>query len=123
MHHRCLDLEEIQRIEVGTHEFDHFAALPEYGSRLGIDDQIHVSLPQSQLLVGYAVPLLRQRPQRFRQELETIDVDGELAGLGLHELSGRTHYVADVPALERAIRLFTQPFALHEDLNLSRAVL
>jgi hypothetical protein len=58
------------------------------------------------------VPLLGQRAQRLREQPELGDVDGELAGLALHDLAARRDDVAQVPLLELAVERFAEPIAL-----------
>ena len=57
------------------------AAAAEHLARLLAHDEVDVALPQLHLGIRDAVPLLRQRPQRLREQLELSDVDRQLAGL------------------------------------------
>jgi hypothetical protein len=75
MHHRRLDLDEIERIEEAADELQQLAATPEDLARLGARDQIDVAPPEPEFLIGNAVPLLRQRPQRLDQNPQRIGRD------------------------------------------------
>ena len=61
-----------------------------------VDHQIEVALAVADFDVGEAVPFLRQRQERLRQELQSLGVDGQLASLGPEEVPRDAHEVADV---------------------------
>src|SRR5690606_16549010 len=123
MHHRRLDLGEIVRVEERAQEADQPAADLEDAPRLRVDDQIDVTLPDLQLRIDDAVPLLRQRAERLHEQPELGRIDRQLARVRLEELAARGEDVADVPLLEVGVERLAQPLALHENLDLPRAVL
>ena len=123
LHHRRLDLREIERVQEATDETNEHAAAPKHLARLLAHDEVDVALPQLHLGVGDAVPLLRQRPQRLREQLELRDVHRQLTGLALDDLAARADDVAQVPLLELAVQLLAEPVALDHQLDLARAVL
>ena len=123
LHHRRLDLGEVERIEETADEADQHAAAAEHLARLLAHDQVDIALPQLHLGIRDAVPLFRQRPQRLRQQAQLGDVDRQLAGLRLDELAARRNDVAHVPLLELAIRRLAEAIALEHELNLPGAVL
>ena len=51
-------------------------------SRLLVSQQIEITLPIARFDVLQAVPFFRQRPQRFRQHVELVDLERRLAGFG-----------------------------------------
>ena len=62
----------------------------------GIDEEVDVALAVAGLDVLEPVPLLRQRPQRLRQERPGLDLDGELARARAHEVAGHADEVRHV---------------------------
>ena len=68
--------------------------------RLRIDDEVDVALAVAQLVVGEAVELLGQRPQRLHEEADRARVHGELALHGLEEVPFHADDVAEIPVLE-----------------------
>ena len=80
-------------------------ARPKDAAALLVDDQIDVALAIALLDVRKAMPLVRQRPQRLRQQAQLLDAHRQLAGLGPEQRAFGADDVADVPALERLVRL------------------
>src|SRR5690606_29577260 len=111
------------RVEKAANEPRKRAALQEDLARLLAHDEVDVALPQLELLIRDAVPLLRQRPQRFHEQAQLAHVHRELAGLGLDELAARSHDVADIPLLEISVEGLAHAVAPHEQLKLPGPVL
>ncbi len=123
LHHRRLDLREVERIEEAAHEPHELAATAKHLARLLAHDQVDVALAQLRFRVRDAVPLLGQRPQRLRQQPDLGRVERQLAGLRLDQLAARRDDVAQVPLLEFGVHGLREPVALQHELDLARAVL
>ena len=96
LHHGRLDFEETFRVEEIPNSADRAAARLENFPHFRVDHQIEVALAVADFDVGEAVPFLRQRQERLRQELQSLGVDGQLASLGPEEVPRDAHEVADV---------------------------
>ena len=105
MHHRRLDLEIATRDEELAHRLHDLRAGDEHASRFGAGDQIDVALPVLLLLIGEAVELLGQRAQRLGEQPQLCDPDRKLAGARLEQCAPGADDVAQVPVLERFVRL------------------
>ena len=79
---------------------DDAAARLEHAPRIGVDDEIEVALPVADLDVGQAVPLLRQRQQALREEVQPRRPDRELVGLGPEQAPLDADPVAEIEQLE-----------------------
>jgi hypothetical protein len=69
------------------------------------------------------VKLLGQWTQRLRQEAYCRDLDRQLAGLGLEETSTGADDVAEIPVLERIVRIGTDDVGRHIELDPAAHVL
>ena len=124
LHHRCLDLEEAAPVQVAADELNHPGARLEGAPRRLVHDQVEVALPVAALLVGEAVELLRQGPQRLGEQAQFVAVHRQLAGLGLEQPALGADDVAEVPvALELLVDPVRERVALHVELNAARHVL
>ncbi len=123
LHHRRLDLEEVLLDQITADGIDHAGARLEQVAGLGVHDQVDVALAIALLLIGQAMPLLRQRPQRLGQQHQALDLDAQLAGLRVEQRALRTDNVTHIPVLEGLVPLGTQHVALQEDLDLAGLVL
>src|SRR5262249_56748737 len=87
LHHRRLDLE----ITAGGHELadgrNHATPRFEHAARVGIDDEVKIPLAVTDLDVGEPVPLLGQRQQTLRQEVDPRGPDRELVRFGAEQPS------------------------------------
>ncbi|MDT4843283.1 hypothetical protein FQZ97_772090 [compost metagenome] len=121
--HGRLDFEEV----VGHHELAQrahgLAARGEAHAGRLVGDQVDVALAVLLLLVGHAVELVGQRTQALGEQAQAADLDRQFAGLGLHERAFGTEDVAEVPALEVGVRLFTDGVARHVQLDAAGGVL
>ncbi len=122
LHHRRLDLHEAAGVEEGAEVADHLGARPERPAALVADDQVHVALAVAGLGVRQPVPLVRQRPQRLRQEPGRLRLDRQLAGSGAHQRALGGDDVADVPALESLVGI-AERAGLQVELDLAGRVL
>jgi hypothetical protein len=121
LHHRRLDLEEVERVEeVAQVAHDAGAGAEHVAARLA-HDQVEVATPVARLGVGEAVPFVGQWPQRLHDEAQIIGAHRQLAGLGAEEHPARAQDVPDVEALEGLVAL-PERLLLQVKLNLPGAV-
>ena len=78
---------------------------------LGVGHEVHVALAVARLHVREAVPLLRQRAERLRQEAHAARLDRQLPALRCGERSLGLHDVADVDLLEARVGFAQRRFA------------
>src|ERR1051325_5377954 len=121
LHHRRFDLEKIPLLEKAPDDADDARALLEQRLDIGVDHEIDVALAVARLDVGEAVPLLGQRPQALREQLQPGRLDRQLLRLGAEELSPDTDDVAQIELLEKLVGLVADAVAPHVDLNASSA--
>jgi hypothetical protein len=100
---RRLDLHEPALGEERAHRGQRPEPDREHAARVVVGDEVDVALPEPSVGVGEAVPLLRQRAQRLRQQLEALDVDRQLAPFGLHDGAGHADPVAALDAGTEAV--------------------
>ena len=105
MHHRRLDLEIATGDEELAHRLHDLRAGDEHASRFGAGDQIDVALPVLLLLIGETVELFGQRAQRLGEQPQLCHPDRQLAGARLEQRTPGADDVAQVPMLERFVRL------------------
>ena len=96
LHHRRFDLDEPPRVEEVAQRLDDARAEQEHATRIGIDDEVDVSLAVPGLYVLEAVPFLRQRAQSLGEEAPFADADGELSRSRSEQFADGPDVVADV---------------------------
>ena len=89
----------------------------EHATRLGIHDQVDVALPEPRVDVGEAVPLVGQRPQRLRKQLERADLHRQLTAARGHHRALDADPVAEVELVELHVRLIADRVARDEELH------
>src|SRR5438093_10672894 len=94
---RTLHVDETPLVQQAADRGDDPGPRPKDVAHLRVRDQVHVSLPVADLDVLQAVPLLRHRPQRLGQQLEGMNLDGDLASL---RPKNRSRHPADVAEVE-----------------------
>ncbi len=102
---------------------DDAAAGEEGEARFLVHDQVDVALAVLQFLVGEAVELVRQRAQRLGQQADFGGLDGQFAGLGLHQGADDAEDVAEIPGLEVGIDILAEPVAGDVDLDAAGEIL
>ena len=118
-----LDLDEAALGQEPAHRGDRREPDVEDAPRVVVRDEVDVALAVARVGVGEAVPLLGQRPQRLREQLERRDVDRELAELGLHDLALDADPVAAVDLVaEPRERVLAELALTHEELQLAGSV-
>ena len=105
LHDRRLDLQEPARVQEGADRLDDARPEPEDVTHAGIDQEIDVALAVPGLDVLEPVPLLRQRPHGLREERPGLDLDGELARAGAHQVPGHPDEVRHVQVREARVAL------------------
>ena len=97
MHHRRLDFQVAARIEEAAQGRDQSCAGEEYLPRLVVDDEIEMALPVAAFLVREPVVLVGQWPQGLGEQLDFRGLNGEFAGIGLHQGTAHARDVAEIP--------------------------
>ncbi|EXI72116.1 MAG: hypothetical protein AW07_03392 [Candidatus Accumulibacter sp. SK-11] len=105
VHHRRFHLEEAMLHHVAADRLHDAAAHGEGEARLFAGDQVDVAHAVLLFLVGEAVELLRQRPQRLCQQANRRAADGQFAGARAKQRADDADDVTHVPALERRVGL------------------
>ena len=123
VHHRRFDFHEAVAGHVIADRRHDGRTGAEGEARFLVHDQIDVALTVLHFLVGEAVELVRQRAQRLGQQADLGGLDGQLAGLGLHQRADDTDDVAEVPALEGGIGFFADLVARDVELDAAGNVL
>ena len=119
-----LHLDELALVEEAAHPGDELRPAAEGLAHFGIGGEIDVALAVAGLDVAQTVPLLRQRPQRLGDELETAfaRLDGQLPGTGPHGAALHPGDVAEVEQLQGLVGRFANFVLLHEGLQIAIAV-
>lgn len=68
VHHRCLDLKEIQFVKVTSHEFDDFSSSKESVSSFVVNDEIKESFSISSLIVSKSNIKFRKHMKTRREK-------------------------------------------------------
>ena len=116
--HERLDLHEVFRRQVLADRADRGVPDVEHAARLGVHDQVEIPLPHPDLGVADPARLVRQRPQRLRQQLSAGDPDRLLAGLRHHDGALDAHPVADIEVTEPREVLAIESVPLNHELDL-----
>jgi hypothetical protein len=122
LHHRRLDFQIPALVEEAAQERDDLRPALEDAARLGIDDEIHVSAPVPLLEILESVPLVRQRPERLGEELESFRLDRELPRPRPEDRSFDADPVPQVQELVEPEAGLPHDVPLDVDLDLGSAV-
>src|SRR3954449_4619767 len=101
MEDRGLDLDEALAVQGSPEAGDDLVANPECATGLFVDDQIRVPLPKTSVDVGQPVPLVGHRSNSLGQQLDTFDLDAQLAFARGHDTAFSTQPVTEVELAER----------------------
>src|SRR5215469_7631183 len=121
LHHRRLDLEEVERIEEITQVAHDARARTEHVAAGFADDEVNVALAVTGLGISESVPLVGQRAQRLDEQPQPLHPHRQLAGLGTKQHAAGADDVTDIPALERFVA-GPDRFLLHVQLYLPGAI-
>ena len=121
--HRGLDLHEPARVQEAADVADELAADLKVAAALVAHDEVDVALAVLELDVGHAVELLGQGAQALGEQRHALDMDADLAGLGLEHIAGDADDVADVVFAEVRELLLADGVGADVELNLALVVL
>ena len=111
------------RVQEAADVADELAADLEVAAALVAHDEVHVALAVLELDVGHAVELLRQGAQALGEQRHALDMDADLAGLGLEHIARDADDVADVVLAEVRELLLADGVGADVELNLALVVL
>ena len=97
VHHRRLDFQESPFVEEAAHGRHEPGTGAEHLSRVLVDDEIEMTLPVAQFLVHQSVVFLRQGLKRLGEQPDLAGMNGEFAGIGLHQGAPDASDIADIP--------------------------
>ncbi len=80
-------------------------------------NQIKGATAVSNLDIGQAMPLLGERVEALREEIELLHPNRQLPCLGSEDPSYDTDQVADIEPLQKGVRLFSNLLLSHVDLD------
>ena len=121
---RSLDFDVTRVIHRLADAGDDLGTLDERVLDVRVDDEVDVALTVPGVRVLQAVELFRQGQQALGKEFGCGSVDGDLAGLGLEDLTGDFEDVADVPRLfEGLVVVDAEVVTGDVDLDVALAVL
>ena len=103
VHHGSLHLQKAVIFEELADEADDAAAHDEDLAHFRIHDQIEIALAVAQLFVLETMVLFGQRDDRFGDEIELLDVEGELAGASDERVA---HRLDDIAHFDELLDLF-----------------
>ena len=120
---RGLNLHVTVRLHELADDGDDLRALAEHVADLGVHDEVNIALAITNLAVGEAVELLRQRTQRLGEDLQRGDCQGKLAAASAHDSAGCANDVAKVEKTQELPVLLVKVVDTTEKLNLTGVVL
>ena len=123
LENRGLNLHVAVRLHELTDDGDDLGALAEHVADLGVHDKVNVALAITNLAVGEAVELFRQRTQRLGENLQRGDCQGKLAAARTHDSAGCADNVAKVEKTQELPVLLVKVVDAAEKLNLAGVVL
>ena len=123
LENRGLNLHVAVRLHELADDRDNLRALAKYVADLGVHDKVNVALAITNLAVGEAVELLRQRTQRLGEDLQRGNCQGKLAAARAHDSTGCADDVAKVEKTQELPVLLVKVVDATEELNLAGIVL
>ena len=122
MQKRRFHLKEVLAVHVAADCGNNLAALDKRALDLGVCNKVNVALTITQLFVGQAVELFRQRTQALRQKLKAARGNGKLTALRAHHGAVHANPVTHVQVLYTLVQILAQVVDLEEQLNVARGV-
>src|SRR5881296_3479308 len=101
MHHRRFDFDVAPGIEKLAQLLDYPRACHKNLAGFFVGNEVEIALPVAQLHIRKAVPLLRQREQRLRQEENLIHPDAQFVGLRSKQVASYPNRVAQVKQMKQ----------------------
>src|SRR6267143_1698130 len=101
MHHRCFHFDVASPVEKLPQLLDDPRTRHEHLPRLLVGDQIKVPLPVTKLDVRQPVPLLRQRQQRFGEEEQFLDPDGQLLSFRSKHVAAHSNRITQIQQVKQ----------------------
>ena len=124
LQHGRLHFEKSPRVKKSAHCLRQADAHERDRARLFIDDQIKIALPETLLDVLEAVPFLRKRLERFRDNAQRGKPQRRLSRTSLKRRSGRFDKISDVERLGQAVvRRLPHPVLREGELQFPGTVL
>ena len=122
MQKRRFHFKEVLAVHVATDCGNNLATLDKRALDLGVCNKVNVALTITQLFVGQAVELFRQRTQALRQKLKAARGNGKLTALRAHHGAVHANPVTHVQVLYTLVQILAQVVDLEEQLNVARGV-
>ena len=119
---RRLDLDEGLLLQTTANGLDRGVTHREDPSGVVVDDEVDVALPIPSVDVGEALPLVGQWSQCLRQELEVLELHGQLALLRRHHRADHTDPVTPIQVVERRECFVADRAFRHEQLDVAGRV-
>ena len=123
MQHGCFHFQETRLQHVRADAAYGLAAREERAASLVGHDQIDVTLAIAQFLICNTVKFIGKRPQCLTQEPYAGGMNREFALVRLEDRAFDCNKIADIPALEGGINVFSDCISIQEHLDAARAVL
>src|ERR1051325_1478268 len=117
MHHRRFDFDIAPCIEELAQLLDGPRACHKNVAGFLVGNEVEIALPVAQLHVRKAVPLLRQRKQRLRQEENLVHPDAQFIGLGAKQVASYPNRVAQVEQMKQLESLVSYRVFLYVNLD------
>ena len=96
--------------------------LLEHISRMLVRDQVEIALAIPRLDVLEPVPFFRQRPERFSEQLELVNLQRRLAGFGEETFAFDADEIAEIDELETLDHFRADFFRVDVNLDASRRI-
>ncbi len=122
LQHGRFDFDELLPFKETADVRNNARAQHEAFARLGVHDEVEVTLAVNLFVVREAVPFFGQWAQGFRDECVAFDANGDFARLGFEERAGDADEVAEIEFFERSVGLFADDVFAHVELDLALLV-
>jgi len=120
---RSVDVQEVALIEEAADRCDDLGPRSEHLTNRRVGDEVDVALPVPDLDVLQPMPLLRQRAERLRQELERLDVQRHLPAARPKNGPGDSDDVAGVEVRKAVELLLAHLVAAGHELDAAVPIL
>ena len=117
LQNRRFDFQKTALFQKSTRFAKNCNPLEKNGARLFVRDQIEITLAITRFDILQPMPLFRQRPQRFREHFELLDLQCRLAGFGQETFAFHADEIAQIEQLEKIDNLRANFFGVDVNLN------